>query len=343
MIVKNEHDHLRACLESVKPHIGYWVISDTGSVDDTKDIVAEVLGDIPGRLYDLPFVHFGHNRSEVFAAIKGMCQWAVCSDADMVWEIDPDFEPNPMVEAYMLKMGSADFEYRLPLLLRGDLPWKSVGPVHEYTTLPNRTYVGVPTDAMRVQYTSTSSPEKSVWHATLLEDHLAKHPDDSRSVFYLAQTYRDLGREADARAFYAQRVAMSGFVEEAFYSAYRGALLEPTWPERLAGLLKAWQMRPSRIEPLHDLVRELNSRGEHQAAYRLATTPFAPSTDLLFVHTAAWRWGMTFERSIAAYWVGEIEESLALCDDLLVNPAVPDHVRKQVETNRAFCLTKQVA
>ena len=56
----------------------------------------------------------------------------------MTWEIDPDFEPDPAVEAYMIRMGSADFAYRLPFLLRGDLPWESRGVVHEYTALPGR-------------------------------------------------------------------------------------------------------------------------------------------------------------------------------------------------------------
>ena len=48
-----------------------------------------------------------------------------------------------------------------------------------------------------MKYADRSSGDKSRWHAQMLEADLAENPDSSRTVFYLAQTYRDLG---DARA-----------------------------------------------------------------------------------------------------------------------------------------------
>ncbi|HBY69284.1 MAG TPA: glycosyl transferase, partial [Flavobacteriaceae bacterium] len=48
MIVKNESAIIKRCLDSVKQHIDYWVIFDTGSTDNTKDLIKDYLSSIPG-------------------------------------------------------------------------------------------------------------------------------------------------------------------------------------------------------------------------------------------------------------------------------------------------------
>ena len=42
MIVKNEAEVIKRCIDSVKDHIDYWVICDTGSTDDTKNIIKQI-------------------------------------------------------------------------------------------------------------------------------------------------------------------------------------------------------------------------------------------------------------------------------------------------------------
>jgi hypothetical protein len=43
MIVKNSGEVLRKCLQSVKPYIDRWTILDTGSSDNTPEIIKEEL------------------------------------------------------------------------------------------------------------------------------------------------------------------------------------------------------------------------------------------------------------------------------------------------------------
>jgi hypothetical protein len=64
MIVKDEAPVIARCLASVRPIIDYWIIVDTGSTDGTPAIVRKVLGDLPGELYERPWLDFVHNRSE---------------------------------------------------------------------------------------------------------------------------------------------------------------------------------------------------------------------------------------------------------------------------------------
>ena len=339
MIVRNEEANIRRCLESVKSHIGYYVISDTGSTDATMDIIREVLAGIPGELREDPWRNFGHNRSIVFAEIRGKCRWALALDADMELAIDPDFVPDPTVDAYMIEMGKhTDFSYRLPLLVRGDLPWISVGAVHEYTALEDgRQSIVQATDKVRIDMGDVyrGSVEKYQGYARLLEGMLAEDPDNPRTVYYLGQTYETLG-DPRAREVLLRRMKMGGYAPEASYAAFMAAKLAPDWPTQMTELLAAWEMNPKRIEPLHFLVRGLNERGMHRAAYALASITPILCDDVLFVHRAIWDWGMKFEKSIAAWWVGYPAEAKVLCDELLANPRLPDYVREQVILNRSY-------
>jgi hypothetical protein len=334
LIVRNEAAQIEHCLAAaIAAGVTVATIVDTGSTDDTRERAIDACGAIALRLHRRPFVNFGATRSAAFELARGSADWLLALDADMTVEVDPDFVPDPAVDAYMIRMGTSDFEYRLPLLLRGDLAWESRGAVHEYTALPDRDYVSRPTDAVRVSYPDGSSVDKSAWHLSLLE---AADQSDPRTVFYTAQTLRDLGRNEEARAAYLRRVSMGGYAEEAFYAAYRAATLAPDWPTRAVELLAAWEMRPTRLEPLHALVSELNQRSQHHAAYRLTDGLPGPCADQLFVHRSIWDWGISFERSIAAWWVGDSAEFDALTDRLLANDRLPEHIRAAVEQNRGY-------
>ena len=67
MIIKDEAPVIRRCLESVKPFIDRWVIVDTGSTDNTRELVREIMAGLPGELHERPWKNFGHNRNEALS------------------------------------------------------------------------------------------------------------------------------------------------------------------------------------------------------------------------------------------------------------------------------------
>ena len=345
MIVKDAAADLPRTLTAARRYISSWTIHDTGSTDGTQKLIRKYLKGIPGTLTEVPWVNFGHNRSAVFAEARGTADWLLAADADMAFTIKDGWEPDPTVDAYMIEMGNhTTFAYRLPLLLRGDLPWISVGRVHEYTSLPAGAgrdggigYGTLHTDSVTIDMLAIdrSSPAKYQMHAKYLEESLAENPDNPRDTYYLAQTYNSLG-DPRAREMFQKRAAMGGYDQEVFYATFRAAMLAPTWQERVLELTAAWEMRPHRIEPLVGLTRELNTHGMHQAAYALTGTIPIPNPDVMFVHIDCWRWGLKFERAIAAWWCGHKVEARVLCDELLADPTLPASVREQVKINRAF-------
>ena len=68
MIVKNESHIIKNTLIKLlkKIKFDYWVISDTGSTDNTKELITEFFKevDIPGEIYNDEWKDFGHNRSK---------------------------------------------------------------------------------------------------------------------------------------------------------------------------------------------------------------------------------------------------------------------------------------
>ncbi len=54
MIVKNESHIIKATLDCIVKYIDYWVISDTGSTDNTIDIILNKFKqlNIPGKIFN---------------------------------------------------------------------------------------------------------------------------------------------------------------------------------------------------------------------------------------------------------------------------------------------------
>lgn len=327
LIVKDEAANIERCLRTaIAAGVTVATIVDTGSTDDTETIIRRVCRDIELHLWHRPFKGFGPTRSQAFRKARGTADWILALDADMTVTID-DWEPDPSLDAYALDMGGEGFSNRLPLLLRGDLPWYSVGMVHEYTALPDRPYQSEHTDAVRLTQPSVSAwtPEKARWHLTLLEQ-----DPSPRAAFYRAKTLDELGDPSAREAWKDQGVT----AEERYYAMWRRAVLAPDWPTQQVELQAAWEYRPSRLEALHDLVQGLNNRKMHHTAWVLASTVTPPCGDSLFVHRWVWDHGLLFQRQIAAWWVAAPE--FPEITDRLLSLNLPDNIRSAVLRNASL-------
>lgn len=322
-IVKDEAANIERCLTSaIAAGVSVVTVVDTGSQDQTRAIVRRVCQGIELHLDRRKFRGFGPTRSEAFRLARGTADWLLALDADMTVTVD-GWEPGA-VDCYTLDMGSDGFVNRLPLLLRGDLPWQSIGMVHEYTALPDRPYVSEPTDAVRITHNSLAewSPEKARWHLTLLDQDVSP-----RAAFYRAKTLDELGDPAARDAWEGQGVTD----EERYYAMWRRAMLAPDWPTRQAELQAAWEYRPSRLEALYDLCDGLNQRGLHHTAWALSSVVTPPCGDVTFVARWVWDYGLLFQRQIAAWWVQapEFDE----ITERLMSLNLPANIRAAVLTN----------
>jgi glycosyltransferase involved in cell wall biosynthesis len=343
MIVKDEAAVIERCLESVRGLVDTWVICDTGSTDGTQEVIRASLGDLPGALHERPWVDFGHNRTELMELAHGHADYLLLIDADMTVTYDRARLRDLTADSYMLRHAD-DPEYWIKRLVRGDGHWRYVGSTHEYITTDGVDREQV-LDAIVIDHHADGGtrPEKFERDLRLLSRELEQDPDNPRTVFYLAQTLRDLGRIEEALDLYRRRAALAGWEEEVFYARYQvGLLSERAGHGDLAipALFEAWSHSPRRAEPLYALAWMFRGRSLHAAAQMVADrgvrTPIP--TNALFVERWIYEWGLLFEYSIAAYWVGQPRVALDACNRLLRNKGLPDKYRRQTLANREHCI-----
>ncbi|MET7757027.1 glycosyltransferase [Streptomyces sp. NPDC005389] len=344
MIVKNEAAVIERCLASVRGLVDTWVISDTGSTDGTQELIRTSLAGIPGELREEPWVNFGHNRTLNITHARGRADYLLLLDADHVLREDGPL-PELTADGYMLRHEGA-LEYRIKRLVRDGLPWRYEGVTHEYLTADgDRVQENLDALVIVDHADGGSRHDKFERDARLLSAELERDPANPRTVFYLAQTYRDLGRAEEAADLYERRAAMGGWGEEVYYSLLQSGVLRAEsgdWPAAMDALSRAWESRPDRLEACYELVARLRKMRRYRAAHAVVSAVLdrQQPDDLLFLQPWVYRWGLLFEYSITAYWVGDHAASLAACDRLLGLPDLPETYREQTRANRAFAVER---
>ena len=349
MIVRNEAHIVHELLDVVAPYITSWVIVDTGSDDGTPDVIRSHMAKlgIPGELHERPWRNFGHNRSEALTLAQGHGDYIWVMDADDTVVGTPDFG-GLSADVYTMRSGQgAGFIYWRRQLFRDGLRWRYEGVVHEYAVcddpfveerLDGEYYI----DSRRLGDRNLD-PQKYARDRDLLLAEVERNPDDARSVFYLAQSYFDLGDFVNAREWYARRVDMGGWDEEVYYAMFRVAesmsQLGAPWPDVQDAYLRAWEFRPTRAEPLHAIAYRYRTdqryRLGHLFAERAAEIPL-PEEDTLFVGADVYAWRAVDEQSVCASWIGKHMEAFMLCRRLLAGRDIPDDDRKRIAGNRDF-------
>lgn len=350
MIVRDESAVIERCLASVRPFIDTWVIVDTGSLDDTPARIHRALAGISGELYHRPWKNFGHNRTEALHLAQQkfdqQFDYLLFIDADETLGASPDFRFPSLTEgAYSLETRFNELRYDRVSLVSTRLPWRWEGVLHEYLeagqTVPQPRLEGLWLD-VRSEGARSRDPLKFQKDAAVLEEALRHEPNNARYAFYLAQSWRDCGQYALARAHYERRSIMGGWDEEVWYALYQIARLSEFMGDAkdtvVAHYLRAYSARPTRVEPLVVLARYLRGQQDWNLAYLVAQSalPIPFSNDRLFVDATAYAWVRYDELALAAFYTGHTMQAEMLWQQLLQSPDLPVSERPRIQENLGF-------
>lgn len=356
MIVKNESKVIERCLNSVKPLIDYVCITDTGSTDDTINIINNWCNknNIAGQVTIEPWINFAHNRSLALEKLRERKEidYALMIDADEILQIDPTLDVAKAKESldkdlYSINCKFGNIEYLRTSITKNSMPYFYKGVVHEFLECgePIKTrdlFAGV-TNIPLQDSARNGTGKKYENDAKVLEEALKTENDPfmiSRYTFYLAQSYRDAGEKGKAIHWYNERAKLGGWDQEVYISLYKVAKLkeELEYPQDdiVQSYLRAHEVCPFRIEALHGAINFCRRNGRNQQAFMLASfgrTIPANKTGL-FVETWIWDYGIDDEYSISSYWAGHYQEGYDVTLKLLEK--IPENQKPRVLRNLEY-------
>jgi len=225
MIVRNESKIITRLLESVLPIIDTYVICDTGSTDDTPNIITKFFDshNIKGEIIYEPFKNFGYNRTIALQAAKGKATYALLLDADMIFKIEPSFDKQSLsVESYLIIQKGGSLSYYNTRLIRLDIDAKCVCPTHEYYDTPPGSR-NEKLDSLWINDIGDggAKADKFERDIRLLKQGIEEEPNgksNGRYYFYLANSYFNTGRHEESIPYYRRRIEIGGWHEEVFYA-----------------------------------------------------------------------------------------------------------------------------
>lgn len=348
MIVKNEAQVIERCLKSVMPIIDTWTIVDTGSTDQTCEIINNTMSGIPGSLHVRPWKDFAHNRSEAIELAKKTCDYLFVIDADEILLIQKAFNfPLLKAEAYSATILHGSLRYSRTCLISTKLPWRYKGVLHEYLEC-DHSYKVEHINGLNVLYTTegarSQNPRKYHDDAAVLEAALVEEPENLRYMFYLAQSWRDAKEPEKALQAYTRRAKFKGWEEEDWYSKYQVArLMDMTGkPENatINAYLRAHEARPSRAESLLWLGVYLHRRGRWANAKAMFTiavkVPF--TKDRLFVENDCYVWRRYDELALSLFYQDAKDQAKSIWEVLLRTGRIPKTHIDRINSNIKFCI-----
>lgn len=368
MIVKNEAKVISRLLESVAPLIDSYCICDTGSTDNTIEIIESFFKErnIFGKIVQEPFKDFGYNRTFALNACcsmpKGTADYLLLLDADMILSIQPEFPPEKIKQkleecdlyAYHLFQGSESFNYKNTRIVRNNVGFTYWGVTHEYVNAP---------PGMKLDYGIFSKDElfiidigdggsksdKFERDIRLLKKGLEEIPNNDRYTFYLANSYRDHGDDDLAIETYKKRVEIGGWIEEVWQSLFSIGKLYKKKNDIANAIyywLEAYNKFPNRIENLYEIIYHYRVEGKHLLAYNFFLIAENSRNkykghDYLFTQADIYLYKLDYEYSIIGYYHNpENRDMKNICMKILKCPIVEGGIYRNILSNYKFYATE---
>ena len=319
MIVKNESKIIKRLLDSVKDIIDSCCICDTGSSDNTIEIIREWMStnNKTGVVIEEPFKNFAYNRTFAIKHAQSCIKadYLLLLDADMRLVTTPKFTKNILTApAYSIIQKTSNLSYHNLRLIKMTTNVVCVGVTHEYYDIKGPTCT-LGEDLIYISDIGDggSKTDKFTRDIKLLKEGI-QDPETTdglkaRYYFYLANTYSDIGQYESAIETYKLRINAGGWYEEVWYSKYRlGICLLKLHriTDGIFALLDAYEYHPKRAESLYEVIKAYRIMGKHNLAYMVYKTAKAipyPKDDLLFINHNVYKFDLDYELSIIGYYV----------------------------------------
>lgn len=344
MIVKNESRIIERLLYSVLPIIDSYCICDTGSTDNTKEIIENffIKHNVPGKIVSEPFKNFAHNRNFALEACLGMSDYILLLDADMILTIK-NFNKELIADfdSFHILQGNDGYYYPNTRIVRNNGLFSYEGVTHEFVKNPENTIVKL-FDKNEIFILDVgdggSKSDKFERDVKLLIKGIEEDPGNrSRYYFYLANSYYDLGQYENAITYYEKRIECKGWVQEVWFSNYKlGHCYKNMGKpgDAIYYWLECFNVLPERLENLYEIVSYYRIIGKYKLAlyfYTLAKEFLKKDfyrENYLFLHKDVYSYKLDYEYSIIAYYLGikNLDNEIVSILNNSLDPTITDNL-----------------
>ncbi|MBM17482.1 MAG: hypothetical protein CL947_00255 [Epsilonproteobacteria bacterium] len=354
IMVKNEEQVIAETLRPfLEAGVTSYLVFDTGSTDNTVEVTRTLFEQYEvtqGHIKQEAFVNFAVSRNRAIELTEELFP-----EAEFIFMIDAEWytknvkgllefctqnRTNPIL-SYLIKMsqGNDNFVSYQQRLFKAHEGIRFEGAVHE--CLNTAITCKLPDDIFFVwdprEQGIIKSQQRWLRDKDLLLQEQEKSPRNPRTLFYLAQTYECLGSLEEARYWYAKRCEVQAWGEEDYMAHYRLAQMYEyldNWDKALAYYIKAYSLRPTRVEPLVKLAEHYRSVGDFATGFlfamRACMLPY-PQEDTLFIDKVFYDYVRYDLLGIHAWYVQEYEiGKKAVQKALLVQPDAP-HLQQNLQ------------
>ena len=286
MIVKDEAHIIADTLKMLcdKIQFDYWVICDTGSTDNTPQIITDFfnLRGIPGELRRDKWENFAHNRTLALEHAYNKTDLLLVFDADDELHGTINIPEKVLYDEYKFKFGTAgSSSYTRTLMINNRKKFKYLSVIHEFITYQDE---GSGTSTiLEGDYhvisgrrgSRSKNPNKYLDDALILEKAHAEaiktnDPLYKRYSFYCANSYKDAGKPEEAIKWYKKTLHQDNWCQEKYVSCLNLYDCYASIQQREAGfyyLVEAFKYDSERIECLNHLLIHYCNSGQSSMAY----------------------------------------------------------------------------
>lgn len=286
IMVKNAGPQFEQMLTRNLHLIDRWTILDTGSTDETLEIIKRVLVDKKdGQLYQEPFINFRDSRNRLLDLAGTSCKFNLMIDDTYIVhgnlrEFLNEVRSDQYSNSFTLFIVSDDTKYGSNRITKSNSGLRYIHRIHEVITDKNNINVIIPEKRAfildeRFEYMEKRTMERKQLDLKLLYEEIEENRNDPRAYYYLAQTYNLLEDYEKAFFYFMKRCEFtnSGFIQERVDAAFEAARianfkLNKPWSECEELYFKCFKIDESRPEALYFIGIHYYLQNQMKIAYK---------------------------------------------------------------------------
>lgn len=345
MIARDEEHIITRAFESMKNIITSYYICDTGSKDNTINVIQNWMEEhkIPGEVFQEEWKNFGYNKSLLLKNARNHqnkvisnADYYVWLDCDEVWIKDKNDPLSYLTTEDALKLyhelnSKIQFNIFMILTLYGGVQYyrwnicrnnqlyKWEQPVHEYlvaTENGNTSNIEWIYLLARKEGNSSKNPNRYENDAKMFLEYLENYPDEPRATFYLAQTYESFDIEKSIE-WYKKRVNIeNGYYQERYISCLRLGRILKNIEDKRYYYLKGIDIDSERLECYYELMlHEYNKKNFNLGAgWGLMTSSSREiKSSFMFAETSIYNYLFDVILSVCCYYSKYYEQGYFAC------------------------------